>query len=54
MLHHVPAVGSDNAGALLSPVLKRVKPEVGQLGSLFVAIDREDAALFTRTLIFDC
>lgn len=53
MLHHVPAVGSYNAGAFLSPVLKRVKAEVSKLGSLFMAIDREDAALFARTIIFD-
>jgi len=33
VLHHVPAVGSDNAGAFLSPVLKRVKAEVGELAA---------------------
>jgi hypothetical protein len=49
MLHNVPAVGSDNACAFLPSVLKGIKTEVGQLGSVLVAVNGEDAAFFART-----
>ena len=38
------AVGRDDARALLTAVLERVQPEVGELGRLRVAVDAEDAA----------
>src|SRR5690606_529945 len=42
------AVGAGDAGALLSAMLQRVKAEVRQIGRFRVAIDAEDAALFTE------
>ena len=38
------AVGGGNARALLSPVLKRVEAEVGEIGRLRVPENAEDAA----------
>jgi hypothetical protein len=49
VLHNVTAVGGDNACAFLPPVLESIKTEVGEFGSIFVAVNREDAAFFART-----
>src|SRR5580658_5077286 len=42
------AVARNDAGALLTAMLKRVQTEVGDVRSLGMAVDGEDAALFVQ------
>ncbi len=45
VLNNPLAVRNRNASAFLTPVLKGIETEIGQLGRLFMSIDGKDAAL---------
>ena len=48
---HLRAVRCGNAGALLAAMLKRVEPEVGQVGGFGMAEDAEHAAFFLEFVV---
>ena len=46
------AVARDDAGRLLTTVLESVEAQVGEIRSLRVAVDAEDAALIVKMVVF--
>src|SRR6266545_7699566 len=47
------AVAGRNAGRFLAPMLQGVQSQVAELGSLRVAVDRDDPALLMKLVQFD-
>jgi hypothetical protein len=45
-------IARDDARGLLTPVLERVEPEVGQVGRFIGPVDTEDAALVVEMIVF--
>jgi hypothetical protein len=48
MRHVLPAIGSNDPAALLTTMLERVEPEVGDVRGLIVTVNPEDPALVVK------
>ena len=46
-------VAGDDAGRLLTAMLERVQPQVGEVGRLAVAVDADHAALVVEPLVVE-